>query len=433
VPFPLRLRAGVAEAYPDVLTPAAYPDVLTPAALAGLEALAPFEQERRDVMRRRLERRAARHRGDEPLGFLEPGAVIPRTRISVADARDARFGCAPVPADLRRQWIQGTGPAAKPRATVEQSLRNPADALLSGADGWMFDGEDALGQLSTMSLDNQRSLRLALARDSRFLAVAESVAAEMNAWSTGFFGRRIVANWSAQLEMTTAIFRPRGLHLDDRHVACFDRTGFGASFVDAALYVSANAAALRGRGRTVVLYLPKIQTAEEAALWNEILLTLEERSGLDAGAIRTYVLVEQLEAAFQLMEIRAALAPRFLGFNTGRWDYINSVADALAGDPSFVDPNIEHIAMTYGYLRAYEDRVRRAANTADARGECSLWQGGMEPQSRDRSVRLGLRRRRGGRRGPRERAAGGRPDRGGPEGARRAGLASGLTGAGPHG
>jgi malate synthase len=79
------------------------------------------------------------------------------------------------------------------------------------------------------------------------------------------------------------------------------------------------------------------------------------------------------------MEIRAALAPHFVGFNTGRWDYINSVSDALAWDRGFVNPNIQVITMTYGYMRTYEDRVRRAMNTPDRNGRCALWQGGMEP------------------------------------------------------
>jgi len=67
-----------------------------------------------------------------------------------------------------------------------------------------------------------------------------------------------------------------------------------------------------------------------------------------------------MEATYQLMEIRASLGKHFIGFNTGRWDYINSVADAMAWDDHFVNPNIEAIVMTYGYMRNYEDRVRRA-------------------------------------------------------------------------
>jgi malate synthase len=89
--------------------------------------------------------------------------------------------------------------------------------------------------------------------------------------------------------------------------------------------------------------------------------------------------VEQLEATCQLMEIRAALGKHFVGFNTGRWDYINSVADAMCWDKSFINPNIEDIVMTYGYMRNYEDRVRRAVNTPDINGNFALWQGGMEP------------------------------------------------------
>jgi malate synthase len=251
--------------------------------------------------------------------------------------------------------------------------------LLSGADGWMFDGEDALGQIATMSLDNQRSLKLAIGHSPMFLRVAEQVAGEMNAWGQGFFGRRIIEDWEKQLEFTTKIFRARGLHLDDRHVRCADGTGFSASIVDAALYVVHNHQALRRAGASIVLYLPKIQTAEEAALWNDILSSLEAHLGLAAGAIKVYVLVEQLEASFQLMEIRAALGRHFVGFNTGRWDYINSVADAMAWDPEFVNPNIDAITMTYGYMRTYEDRVRRAVNTPDQNGRFALWQGGMEP------------------------------------------------------
>ena len=356
-----------------------YADVYTKNAIDTLTSLAGFDRDRKDLMKARIERRGARARNRKRIEFLDPQARIPRTQLTVQDARTGNFDGSEIPADLQRQWIQGTGPAAKPNTPVDRSIRNVAYALLSGADGWMFDGEDALGQVSTMSLDNQRNLKLAIHRDAVFKNAAGQVAAEMNQWSAGFLGRPIVSDWVRQLDFTTKIFRPRGLHLDDRHVRHAGGGGFSASIVDVTLYIVNNYEALRSAGSSLVLYLPKIQTAEEAALWNDILSKLEAQLGLATGTVKTYVLVEQIEASYQLMEIRAALHPRFVGFNTGRWDYINSVSDAMAWDPDFVNPNIDAITMTYGYMRNYEDRVRRAVNTPDRQGRCALWQGGMEP------------------------------------------------------
>src|SRR5262245_39467365 len=121
---------------------AAYADVFTPDAISALEALAPLDADRKALMAVRIQRRAARARSQERIAFLDPQATIPRTRIKVQDARDGAFIGSEIPKDLQRQWIQGTGPAAKPNAPVETSIRNVAYALLSGADGWMFDGED---------------------------------------------------------------------------------------------------------------------------------------------------------------------------------------------------------------------------------------------------------------------------------------------------
>jgi malate synthase len=354
-------------------------DIFTPEAKRALSALGAFDQERKSLMKARIERRSDRARRRQRISFLDANGTIPQTQIKVQDARDGNFVGSVIPPDLSRQWIQGTGPAARPNAPVEKSIRNVAYALLSGADGWMFDGEDALGQASTMSLENQRNLKLAFAQDQVFLKAAEKVSREMNQWSEGFLGRRIIDDWKTQLQFTTKIFRARGLHLDDRHVQYEDGSGFSASIVDTVLYVVNNYQTLERSSASVVLYLPKIQTAEEAALWNRILTALEEHLGMAVGAIKVYVLVEQLEATFQLMEIRAALGAHFVGFNTGRWDYIHSVVDAMAWDPAFIHPNIEAITMTYGYMRNYEDRVRRAVNTPDRLGQCALWQGGMEP------------------------------------------------------
>ncbi|MHB1178701.1 MAG: hypothetical protein ACYCZO_10265 [Daejeonella sp.] len=356
-----------------------YKDVYTPEALAALSAMAHFNDEIKELMTIRIKKRTERQKNRKRISFCDPESFIPRTNIKVRDARDGKFEGSLIPPDLQQQWIQGTGPAAKPNTSLENSLRNAAYALLSGADGWMFDGEDALGQIASMSLDNQRNLKLAISKDPVFLKVAEQVAAEMNRWADGFLGYPIVKDWKKQLDFTTKIFRCRGLHLDDRHIRDAKGVAMAASIADLTLFVVNNYKELRKAGSSIVLYLPKIQTAGEAALWNEMLAALEAHLNLNEGTIKVYLLVEQLEATYMLMEIRAVLGKHFVGYNTGRWDYINSVSDAMAWDESFINPNIESITMTYGYMRNYEDRVRRAVNTPDMNGNFALWQGGMEP------------------------------------------------------
>jgi malate synthase len=356
-----------------------YRDIYTDEVLLALNTLAHFNKSVKHLMNERIKRRNDRHTNNKRIQFYDPESLIPGSSIKVKDAREGRFEGSVIPHDLQRQWIQGTGPAAKPNASLESSIRNAAYALLSGADGWMFDGEDALGQIASMSLDNQRNLKLAISKDPVFLKVAEQVAAEMNRWSEGFFGQEIVEDWKSQLDFTTRIFRCRGLHLDDRHIRDAEGVALAASIADLCLFVVNNYRQLRKSGSSIVLYLPKIQTAGEAALWNSMLSALEDHLGLENGTIKVYLLVEQLEATYQLMEIRAVLGKHFVGYNTGRWDYINSVSDAMAWDKSFINPNIESVTMTYGYMRNYEDRVRRAVNTPDINGNCAIWQGGMEP------------------------------------------------------
>ncbi len=356
-----------------------YSDVFTPEVLSSLSYLSDLNNERLAIMKKRMERRQKRAENLEMINFLNPDDKIDGTDLTVQDARSGKFIGPEIPADLQCQWIQGTGPGAKPNTTIERSIRNVAYALLSGADGWMFDGEDALGQISTMSLDNQRNLKLAISAEDIFLQAAEQVANEMNKWSVSFLGRETINDWQKQLNFTTKIFRARGLHLDDRHIRDEKGVALSASLVDVTAYVVNNYKNLQAKDSSIVLYLPKIQTAEEAALWNNILSTLEAYLELPIGTIKVYVLVEQLEATFQLMEIRAALGVHFVGYNTGRWDYINSVADAVAWNNNFINPNIESITMTYGYMKNYEDRVRRAVNTPDLNGNFALWQGGMEP------------------------------------------------------
>src|SRR5215471_15496889 len=99
-----------------------YSDVFTKEAVSALEALVHLDADRKAVMTGRIQRRAARARNKERIAFLDPNATIARTNIKVQDARDGNFVGREIPKDLQRQWIQGTGPAARPNSSVEKSI-----------------------------------------------------------------------------------------------------------------------------------------------------------------------------------------------------------------------------------------------------------------------------------------------------------------------
>ena len=108
-----------------------YADILTPEAVAALEALAPQDEQRKQLMRARIARRADRASEHRRIAFLDPDAMIGRSSIRVIDARAGSFEGAEIPRDLQRQWIQGTGPAARPGASVETGLRNDNSNFLA--------------------------------------------------------------------------------------------------------------------------------------------------------------------------------------------------------------------------------------------------------------------------------------------------------------
>ncbi|MEJ7693902.1 hypothetical protein, partial [Daejeonella sp.] len=110
-----------------------YTDVYTAEALSALSAMAHFNKDVKELMSKRIQRRSERQKNNTRISFYDSESLIPRTNIKVQDARDGKFEGSVIPADLQRQWIQGTGPAAKPNSSLESSIRNVAYALLSGA------------------------------------------------------------------------------------------------------------------------------------------------------------------------------------------------------------------------------------------------------------------------------------------------------------
>ena len=324
-----RLAAGVELAAPQV---EGVDQILTPAAAAFLGDLERrFRGERAALLRRRVERHARIAAGERP-DFL----------ASTAEIRAADWRVAPAPADLDDRRVEITGPA-EPKMMI--------NALNSGASVFMADLEDALSPGWPNIVGGQLAIRDAVRRDLAFETPDK-----------GYRLNDVTA---------TLVVRPRGWHLDERHVLV-DGSPMSASLFDAGLFLFHGATAALARGTGPYLYLPKLESHPEARLWNDVFLHAQAAVGVPRGSIRATVLIETILAAFEMDEILFELQEHAAGLNAGRWDYIFSIIKRFRDDPAFVLPDRGQVSMAVPFMRAY---TRLLVATCHRRGAHAI--GGM--------------------------------------------------------
>ena len=312
--------------------------LLTPAALAFLAGLhRRFDGERQA----RLAARAARQ------AQFDAGA-LPDFRADTAAIRAGDWTVAPIPAALQDRRVEITGPV-DPKMVI--------NALNSGASCYMADFEDSTSPTWANLLEGQRALRNAVAGSLDWMAPDGSKHYVLDKAST-----------------TTLIVRPRGWHLDEKHVLV-DGERLSASLFDLGLFAFHNAAALQAKDRGPYFYLPKLQSMEEAALWDAALADIEKTLGLAHGQLKATVLIETLPAAFEMDEILHALKDRIVGLNCGRWDYIFSYIKTLRRHGDRLLPDRMSVGMDKPFLDAYS---RLLIRTCHRRGAHAM--GGMAAQ-----------------------------------------------------
>ncbi|WP_350347832.1 malate synthase A [Agromyces sp. G08B096] len=330
-------------------------EILTPDALAFLAELHDrFAGTRHDLLAARLQ-----------------------TRVDAANGRDPHF--LPETAHLRadRSWrVAGAGPGLEDRRveiTGPTDRKMAINALNSDAKVWLADQEDATSPTWRNVVEGQLSLFDALrgrleytSPDGRAYRVERELA-----------------------ETPTIVFRPRGWHLTEKHLRFHDRAGralqASGSLVDFGLYFFHNARRLVELGRGPYFYLPKLESHREAKLWNDIFVFAQEAVGLPRGTVRATVLIETIQAAFQMEEILYELREHCAGLNAGRWDYIFSIVKTFRSrGRRWVLPDRKQITMTVPFMRAYTELL---VATCHQRGAYAI--GGMSafiPNRRDPEV-----------------------------------------------
>jgi malate synthase len=335
----------------EIIGPAGdrYDEILTPAALDLIAAL------QREFGGRRAELLAARAARQAELSAGGTLDFLPGTR-GIRD--DLSWRVAPLAPGLVNRKVEITGPTER-KMTI--------NALNSGANVWLADFEDANTPLWQNMVTGQLNLKDVLARTIDF---------------TSEEGKSY--RLAPDDELATIVVRPRGWHLDEKHLLV-DGARVSGSLFDFALYFFHCARPQLDKGKGPYFYLPKMESHLEARLWNDAFNLAQDALGLPRGTIRATVLVETIPAAFEMEEILYELRDHSSGLNAGRWDYLFSIIKKFRSrGRDFVLPERNSVTMTAPFMRAYTELL---VKTCHRRGAHAM--GGMAafiPNRRDPQV-----------------------------------------------
>ena len=296
-----------------------YPEILTENALGFLTALhEKFNAERLELLKRRVEQQSIFDSGKFP--------EFPRETKNV---RDGNWTAGTIPQDLQDRRVEITGP-------VDRKMI--INALNSGATAFMADLEDSTSPTWKNAIEGQQNL---IDANNKTISLVDTK-----------------RNKSYTLNDKTAVLlvRPRGLHLDERHIIINNETASG-SLVDFGLYVFHNAKTMIKNGTAPYFYLPKLEHYLEARWWNDVFEFAQQYLEVPNGTFKATVLVETITASFQLDEIIYELKDHIVGLNCGRWDYIFSYIKKFRNHPNFVVPNRDQVTMTTPFMDAYSKLV----------------------------------------------------------------------------
>lgn len=296
-----------------------YPEILTDEALNFLTALHEnFNASRLELLKKREAQQEKFDKGEFPVFPSETEAI-----------RNGDWKAAEIPHDLQDRRVEITGP-------VDRKMI--INALNSGAKTFMADLEDSNAPSWKNTIEGQRNL---LDANKRVISLYDS---------------KKQKSYELNEDIALLLVRPRGLHLNERHILINDEVTSG-SLVDFGLYVFHNTKLLQENNTAPYFYLPKLEHYTEARWWNDVFEFAQDYLDVPKGTFKATVLVETITASFQLDEIIYELKNHIVGLNCGRWDYIFSYIKKFRNHPNFVVPNRDQVTMASPFMDAYSKLV----------------------------------------------------------------------------
>jgi malate synthase len=296
-----------------------YPEILTEEAINFIIALhEKFNPERLSLLERRVNEQKVFDAGKLP-------EFPPETK----SIRESDWTAGKIPEDLKDRRVEITGP-------VDRKM--VINALNSGARTFMADLEDSTAPTWKNVIEGQQNL---IDANNKTISLVDSKKGK---------------SYSLNQETAVLLVRPRGLHLNERHLI-INGEEISGSLVDFGLYVFHNTRTLLSNNTAPYFYLPKLEHYLEARWWNEVFNFAQDYLEVPKGTFKATVLIETITASFQLDEIIFALKDHIVGLNCGRWDYIFSYIKKFRNHPNFVVPNRDQVTMTTPFMEAYSKLV----------------------------------------------------------------------------
>ena len=315
-----------------------YKEIISDEALEFIQQIhEKFDDTRINLLNERKKRQKKIDDGDK-LDFLSETKKI----------RESDWKIKNIPQDLLKRQVEITGPPVPKKMLIS--------ALNSGADCYMTDFEDSLTPTFENLIQGQLNVKDAISRKIDFTDPQSKKEYKLND------------------KTAVLIIRPRGLHLSEKNVAVNGKRVSG-TFFDLGLALFHNAKKLIDNGSGPYFYLPKIEHYLECRLLNDVISFCEKKLNLEVGTVKVTVLIETINAVFQMDEFLWELKDHIVGLNAGRWDYLFSYQKVYRNTKKVILPDRSKVNMFTPFMSNYNKLL---VDTCHKRGAFGM--GGMSAQ-----------------------------------------------------
>ena len=260
-------------------------------------------------------------------------------RNDTKEIRESNWQVNELPENLRKRHVEIISPGNNRKMII--------DSLNSNANTYILDLEDSMTPSWNNIINGHNNINLAITNNINHHEKTISGIKKIN-----------IEN----LNKPNFFVKTRGLHMKEENLS-FDNKPISATIFDISTFLFNNANILLENNKSPNLYIPKLESYEDALFISKIISDCEKELAIPKGCVKVTCLIETYPAIFQTNEIIYALKDNIVALNCGKWDYIFSMIKCLSIENIMEQRN--KLNMNEPFLKSY---VNQIVNTCHNRG-----------------------------------------------------------------